>query len=214
MTERYLRWRGRKTGEQCVKNLKSRGFDAAFASSVESAQSMILEMVTGYETFGFGGSVTSRSLGLMEELRVMGKTVYDHWEKDLSAEDVDALRKQQGRCDCFLSSVNALAISGEIVNIDGIGNRVAAMVFGPRKVILVAGVNKIVRDLDAALARARDVAAPMRAKSLGCDTPCTETGYCVDCRSPRRICNITTILHQCPLQTDISVVLINEYLGY
>lgn len=214
MTERYLRWRGRKTGEQCVKNLKSRGFDAAFASSVESAQSIILEMVTGYETFGFGGSVTSRSLGLMEELRVMGKTVYDHWEKDLSAEDVDELRKQQGRCDCFLSSVNAIAVSGEIVNIDGIGNRVAAMVFGPRKVILVAGVNKIARDLDAALARARDVAAPMRAKSLGCDTPCTETGYCVDCRSPRRICNITTILHQRPLQTDISVVLVNENLGY
>lgn len=214
MTDRYLRWRCRKIGEQCVKHLRSRGFDAALTASADAAQSMILEMVTGFDTFGFGGSETTRALGLIEELRVMGKTVYDHWDKDLSADRVAEYRRHQGRCDCFISSVNAVTIDGEIVNIDGIGNRVAAMIYGPRKVILAAGVNKVTRDLDAALARARDVAAPMRAKSMGCDTPCTETGYCMDCRSPRRICNITTILHQRPPQTDISVILINEHLGY
>ncbi|MFZ7128509.1 MAG: lactate utilization protein [Desulfobacterales bacterium] len=214
MTDRYMRWHGRKIGEQCVKNLKERGFDAAFAASSEAALSMVIGMTADYETFGFGGSVTARSLGLIEELRVMGKTVYDHWEKDLSAEEISEIRRHHGRCDCFFSSVNAITVKGEIVSVDGIGNRVAAMIFGPRKVILVAGVNKIVRNLDSALARVKDVAAPMRAKSLGYDTPCTETGYCVDCRSPRRICNITTILHRRPPQTDMSVIIINEHLGY
>ncbi|MGD8250922.1 MAG: lactate utilization protein [Desulfobacterales bacterium] len=214
MTDRYVRWRDRKTAEQCVKQLRGRGYDAALALSVNAAQSMILKMVTDYETFGFGGSMTTRAMGLIEELRIMGKTVYDHWDKTLSAESVAETRKRQGRCDCFLCSANAITVDGEIVNIDGIGNRASAMMFGPRKVIVVAGVNKIARNLPDALARAKNVAAPIRAKSLGCDTPCAETGFCTDCRSPRRICCITTIFHQRPQQTDMSVILINEDMGY
>jgi hypothetical protein len=88
------------------------------------------------------------------------------------------------------------------------------MTFGPRKVILVAGVNKIVPDLDQALQRIRQIAAPMRAKSLGLDTPCARTGKCADCRSPQRICRVTTILHQRPMTTDTAVVLVNAELGY
>ena len=214
MTERYHRWRGRKLGEQCVKSLKGRGYDAILVPSAEAAVAAVLERVAGCETFGLGGSVTLRSLGLIEELKVMGKTVYDHWEKGLAPDAVAALRRRHLTCDCFLCSVNAVTVDGDIVNVDGIGNRVSAMVFGPGRVILVAGVNKIVRNLDAALARCREVAAPMRAKSLGLDTPCGETGYCVDCKTSRRICNVTTILHRRPQLTETSVVLVNERLGF
>jgi len=105
-------------------------------------------------------------------------------------------------------------MSGEIVNVDGAGNRNNAMSFGCPKVVIVAGTNKITRDLESAIRRVRDVAGPMRAKSLNRETPCAETGICTDCNSPQRICNITTILHRKPMMTDISVILINEELGY
>lgn len=214
MDNRYRKWLGRKQGERCVRNLAGRGFDAHLAASAKAATTLTLNLVGDFETFGIGGSDTIRSVGLLEELRAMGKTLYDHWAPDLNPEEIHALRLLQGRCDCFLCSVNAVTVQGELVSVDGIGNRVSAMTFGPRKVVVVAGVNKIVPDLEAALRRVRDVAAPMRARSLGLKTPCAETGECVDCRTGQRICNITTILHRKPLTTDISVVVVNQELGY
>ena len=104
--------------------------------------------------------------------------------------------------------------TGEIVNVDGIGNRTNAMTFGTKKVIIVAGMNKVTSDLDSALKRVREVAAPMRAKSLNRKTPCAESGYCSDCRSPQRICRITAILHRKPMLTDISVVLVGQSMGF
>ena len=100
------------------------------------------------------------------------------------------------------------------MNVDAVGNRTAAMTFGPKKVIIVAGMNKVRPDLPSALERIREVAGPMRAKSLNLDTPCAKTGVCSDCNAPKRICEVTTILHRKPWMTDISVVLINETLGY
>ena len=132
----------------------------------------------------------------------------------LTPDEVQAVRLEQGRCDCFLCSANAISEEGEIVNVDGIGNRVAAMTFGPRKVVVVAGANKIAPDLRAALQRVREVAAPMRAKSLGMETPCAASGRCADCNAPQRICRVTAILHRPPMLTDISVVLVAQPLGY
>jgi hypothetical protein len=210
----YRKWLGRKRGERCVKNLSARGFDAHLASSAKAATTFVLGLVGDCETFGLGGSETIRGLGLLEELRAMGKTLYDHWVPGLTPEELQEIRLLQGRCDCFLCSVNAVSIQGELVSVDGIGNRVSAMTFGPRRVIVVAGSNKIVPDLEAAIRRVHEVAAPMRARSLGLETPCAETGVCVDCQSVRRICNITTILHRKPLLTDISVVIVNQELGF
>jgi len=98
--------------------------------------------------------------------------------------------------------------------VDGVGNRTSAMASGPKKVIIVAGLNKVSVDLESAINRVRDIAGPMRAKSLGMDTPCVQTGLCTDCNAPQRICRITTILHRCPMMTDVSVVLINSKLGF
>ena len=211
---RYRTWLFEKLAEECIKTLKNHGFDVHFVPTVNDARDLILGMVSGYETFGFGGSETIRSMGIPEELKTRGKKVYDHWKEGLSAkEDLD-IRLKQGRCDCFLVSANAVSVSGEIVNVDGIGNRVCAMTFGPKKVVIAAGMNKVTPDLESAIKRVKEVAAPMRAKSLGLKTPCAETGICSDCNSPQRICRITTILHRKPMLTDISVVLVNEALGF
>lgn len=214
MVDRYRRWLDRKTAERCAKNLKRNGFDVRLVPTPEAACREMLAMITEFETFGIGGSETIRQIGIISELNGMGKTIYDHWKPDLSPDEVQAIRLDQGRCDCFLCSANAVSAQGEIVNVDGIGNRVTAMTYGPRKVIVVAGVNKIMPDLTQALERVRKIAGPMRAKSLGMETPCAETGECTNCHAPQRICRITTILHRRPMLTDISVVLVGTPLGY
>jgi L-lactate utilization protein LutB len=210
----YQAWLWEKRGERCVEALKKHGFDAVWVADENEARRHILETVSSYETFGFGGSDTTRSLGLVEALKEKGKTVYDHWAPGLSKEEDIDLRLRMGRCDCFFCSANAIAATGEIVNVDGVGNRTNAMSFGPRKVLVVAGMNKVTEDLESALARVREVAGPMRAKSLNMQTPCAETGRCTDCNAPQRICRITTILHRKPVMTDLSVVLINRALGF
>ena len=214
MADRYRRWLDRKLLDRCAQNLKRNGFDARVAATPQAGCRDILAMISEFETFGIGGSETIRQIGVLEELHGMGKTIHDHWRSELSPDEVQAVRLEQGRCDCFLCSANAISARGEIINVDGIGNRVAAMTFGPKKVVIVAGVNKIVPDLDQALQRVRQIAGPMRAKSLGMDTPCAETGECADCHSPQRICRVTTILHRRPMLTDIAVVLVGAELGF
>jgi len=214
MENSYKLWLWEKLGEKCIRNLKKHGFDAHFVSTPDEARDLFLSMISGHETFGFGGSDTTRSLGIMEALKADGKTVYDHWQTDLSKEQDLKLRLQQGRCDCFLCSANAVSATGEIINVDGIGNRTNAMTFGPKKVFVVAGMNKVTQDLESGLARVRDIAGPMRAKSLGMETPCAETGICTDCNSPQRICRATVILHRKPMLTDISVILVNQSMGF
>ena len=210
----YKAWLGEKRAEACVKNLSRRGFGADFVRTAEQARDLMLKMAEGLETFGFGGSGTIRDLGVHTALRNAGKTVHDHWVAGLTPEKDLEIRLAQGRCDMFFCSANAISIDGCIVNVDGIGNRTSAMAFGPRKVVIAAGVNKLTSDLDSALRRVREIAAPMRAKSLNMDTPCAITGVCSDCASPQRICRITTILHCKPMLTDVSVILINQSLGF
>lgn len=207
-------WRWEQIGRHCVKNLQRNDFDAHYVPDTQTATARILEMVAPFQSFGFGGSSTTRQLGVMDALKADGKTVHDHWQADLSKDADLAIRLAQGRCDCFFCSANAIAVSGEIVNVDGIGNRTNAMTFGTKKVVIVAGMNKVASDLAGALQRVREVAGPMRARSLDMKTPCAETGICTDCHAPQRICRVTTILHRRPLLTDISVFLIGQSLGF
>ena len=210
----YSQWLMEKRGQTCVENLKKHGFDAHACPDAKVAGDLVARLTKGFDTFGIGGSDTVRSLGVVEALKRRGKTVYDHWDPGLSPGQVMAIRLDQGRCDCFLCSANGISMTGEIVNVDGIGNRTSAMAFGPKKVIIVAGLNKVTDDLTLAMARVRQVAGPMRARSLDMETPCAKTGICIDCNAPQRICNITTILHRRPMLTDMSVVLVNASLGF
>lgn len=209
MEKDYQNWLWEKWAEICVKNLKKHAFDASFFKNKEKARKTIIERFSSYDTYGVGGSDTIRKIGILEDLKEMGKPIYDHWVD----ESLD-IRLKQGRADCYFCSANAISLTGEIVNVDGVGNRTNAMTFGPKKVVIVAGMNKISEDLPAAIKRVHDIAAPMRAKSLGADTPCAESGVCNDCNSSMRLCRVTTILHRRPMLTDISVMLINEPLGF
>ncbi len=194
--------------------LTKNGFRAEAVADVDAARDLLLKRCEECTSFGFGGSVTLRQLGLIEALREQGKILYDHWRDGLNPEEELQLRLDQGRCDCFFCSANAISTNGEIVNVDGIGNRTNAMTFGPRKVFIVAGMNKVATSLEAALQRVREVAAPMRARSLNRQTPCVTSGVCEDCQSPQRICRVTAILHRKPFLTDITVVLIHQRLGF
>jgi hypothetical protein len=142
-----------------------------------------------------------------------GATPIDHWQPGLSKEEVRELRLRQLTCDLFLTGTNAVTESGELVNMDGFGNRVNAMTFGPKTVIVITGSNKIVADVEQGIERIKKVAAPMNAKRLNLPLPCAESGRCHNCKSEQRICRILSILQKKPSGTDFSVFFLNEELG-
>jgi len=197
-----------------VESLRKNGFEAHFFPTRHEASQFIVDAAKECSTVAIAGTHTVRALGVVPMLEQAGKTVLDHWKLQLGTPEELQCRRDQSRADLFLSSVNALTQNGEIVNRDGCGNRTNAMTFGPGKVVLVVGRNKIVPDLDAALARIEEVAAPIRAMSLKRKTPCVKVGHCVDCDSPERICRITSIIHRKPMFTNIAVIILDEELGY
>ena len=207
-------WHRRQRMEQTAAALEKHGFTTALFDDRESATAFLLEQAATAQNIGFGGSMTIAELGLAKELAAQGKTLLIHGRPELSAEERRQVMQEQLGCDLFFTSTNALTINGQLVNIDATGNRVCAMAFGPKRVIVVAGANKIAENLDDALVRVRQVASPPNAKRLGYDTPCAKTGRCSDCNSPGRICRITTIIDRRPRATDLLVCLINEDLGY
>ncbi len=203
--------------ERCkktVERLKAHDFDAVYVKTKEEAVQKILKYVNSDTRVGAGGSVTIRDLGILDYLRGKGNTVLDHWAPGLSREATLEIRKAQMASDLFLSSSNAVTLNGELVNIDGIGNRVNAINFGPKKVILVAGYNKVAGDLDEAIKRVKNEATPLNARRLNIDVPCAKRGSCIDCNSPNRICRVVVIHERKPTFTDILVILVGEELGY
>jgi LUD domain len=200
--------------ETTTEALKKHGFDARFFATRQEAAKFIMEMAADCRTVGMAGTHTARALGIVPMLEKAGKKLYDHWQYKLGTPEELQCRKDQSRSDLFISSANALTMTGEIVNRDGCGNRTNAMTFGPEKAVIVVGRNKIVPDLNAAIARIEHSAGPIRAMSLSRKTPCVTTGHCMDCDSPERICRITSIIHRQPIFSKITVVILDEDLGY
>ena len=163
---------------------------------------------------GIGGSVTVRDIGLVEAIEKQSNTIFMDWGKPLELKEKIKVRKEALTSDVYLTSSNAITLQGQLVNIDGTGNRVSAMIFGPKKVIIVAGANKLVDTLDEALARIRNIAGPLNGKRLNLKTPCALTGKCTDCNSPDRMCKVKVILEKKPSLSDITIVLVGENLGY
>ena len=197
-----------------VKALQHRGFGASFVTTTDEARTSLLNKIPTDATVGIGGSVTIRELGLVEELEKRGNTVIHHWKKGLAKDVNREIRKKEGLAAYYLTSANAITTDGDIINIDGIGNRVAHMIYGPENVMIIAGRNKIVTDIDEGILRSKEIAAVMNAKRVGAKTPCATTGKCVDCDAPGRICRVTTIIQYRPLQTNVDVLLVNESLGF
>ena len=207
-------WWVEERAKKAVEKLVAHEFKAIYAKTKEMAGQEILRHTTPGQKIGVGGSVTIRELGILKELESQGCTIYDHWKSGLPAENILKARKSQMTSDLFLTSTNAVTLNGELVNIDGIGNRVNSMNFGPGKVILVAGYNKIVEDVQEGIGRIKNVAAPLNARRLHIDVPCAKVGTCVDCSSPNRICRVIVIHERKPSLTDILVVLVGEELGF
>jgi L-lactate utilization protein LutB len=197
---------------QITENLTRRGFKVSCFSTAAEAAAYLNEKIDGV-TIGFGGSITLREMGLLDSLSAHN-TVYSHWTPAEGLTPAETLVKASST-EVYLTSVNGLAETGEIVNIDGTGNRLAGTLYGHKKVYFVVGRNKIAPDYDAALYRARNVAAPKNAQRLGVATPCAaKADKCYDCKSPQRICRGLTVLWEAMKSCAMEVVLIDEELGY
>lgn len=204
----------RARSDQAIKALKRNGFEAAYAATPEEAAAKVLELVPEGASVGIGGTMTVRQLGLLSALTARGHKVVHHWLPGLSEADGRRLRLEEDASDVYLASANAVTLDGKLVNVDGTGNRVAGMLYGPKKVIIIAGYNKVVADLDQAIDRIRNVAAPMNAIRYAAKTPCAATGVCNDCTSPERICSVTSIIDRRPKSSDFTILLVGAELGF
>jgi hypothetical protein len=200
---------------QTVENLVQRNFDAIYCDKAANAADFILDSAANAKTVGMGGSQSVKDLGIFEKLRAKGAKLLIHSDPNLTPDERNYAMKGQQTCDVFVSGINALTSNGEIVNIDGVGNRVSASIFGPGKIILVAGRNKIVNgDIADAIKRIKQASAPVNSLRLSKDTPCAKTGICEDCDSSDRICRVTVIMERKPSRSDITVLVVNEDLGF
>jgi hypothetical protein len=207
-------WYSTTIAVKTIDALRRNHFDAGFFNVREEAIDIIMGYVKPGMTVAFGGSQTLKQLGLDIMIADAGAVILDHNAEGLTLEEkIEIMRKQQV-CDLFLCSSNAITTQGEIYNIDGNGNRLSAMIFGPKKIIIVAGVNKLCLNESTAWDRVRSIAAPINMKRLNRPTPCTEKGFCMDCGVDARGCNIFLSLKRKPSLSDISVFLINESLGF
>ena len=201
--------------QKTLESLKKNEMETIFFPTAREAREEVLKKIPPEVTVGVGGSVTLRQMGLLEALEKRGNEVFNHWKEGLSKEDRQAVPKKQQRADFFVTSTNALTMDGKLVNVDATGNRVSSMIFGPGKVIVVTGVNKIVRNLNQAMARIKKDVAPQNCRRRKDPTPCAEDLVCHDCDTPARLCRVTTIIERKPWGIkEFTVILVGEELGY
>ena len=214
MTEELVNWTWEQKCQKAVESLGTNGFTAVYCQTPDDARLYIREADTDATTIGCGGPMSIADLGVQQVLTTQGKQILNHSAPGLSLDQKMEVMRQQLSCDLFLSGSNALTLSGELINIDATGNRVAAMFFGPRMVIVVAGRNKLVDGTpQEAIQRVKQWATPPNAKRLNFNTPCAKTGFCSNCNSPDRLCRVTTIIDRKPRFTDLRVLVDNADLG-
>ena len=195
--------------------LEKNEMEALYFSTSAEAREEVLRRIPREARVGVGGSVTLREMGLLEALEDRGNEVYDHWKEGLSKESRQEVGKKHQRSDVFLTSTNALTLDGKLINVDATGNRVASMIFGPQRVMVIAGVNKIAKNLNQGLARVKKIAAPRNCRRRKDPTPCAQDLTCHDCDTPARICRVTTIIERRPWgMKEFTVILVGEELGY
>lgn len=196
-----------------IKNLEKRRMAGYYCQTKTDAVNKVLEIMEKGKSVAWGGSMTLDECGIMDAVRNGGYEVIDRNTAKTEEEKKDIYGKICG-CDYFLMSSNAITLDGELVNIDGRGNRVSFLCFGPDNVIIVAGMNKLATDVKAAIARVRNMAAPPNTVRLSKNTPCSVTGECADCLSPDCICAQTVITRLSMTPDRIKVILVGEELGY
>lgn len=211
--EELIFTRNEKLAGVILKELKSRNMNGYYAKDRAEALDICRKLIPEGSTVTRGGSMTCDQIGLTDELR-KGNYDFRDREKSMTPEDKRALELFAYEADVFVGSANAITEDGILVNIDGNSNRVSAYAYGPRKLVLIVGMNKVAPDLDAALKRARNTAAPINAQRFGLDTPCAKTGKCFDCKSPDSICCNFLVTRFSRNPERIHVVLVNDNLGF
>ena len=204
--------------ETVKETLEKNHFEVHIAADRDAASALVLDKLLPQiapQTLSWGGSKTFIQTGLYDRLKAgTDMTVLDTYDTALNNEEKLERRRQSLLVDLFVTGTNAITASGHLINLDMIGNRIAALTFGPRNVVVLAGRNKVVADLEAAWERIKAYAAPVNSMRLDMKTPCAATGVCHDCKSPQRICNTWTITEKSFPKGRVRIVLINEDLGF
>ena len=200
--------------EKTLTALNRKRFIAVYAKDAQEAKDYVLSQIKDADVVGAGGSMTLRETGIIDALLERGNTVVSADVAQKNGQDQVAAQHAGMNTDVYLSSTNALTLDGDLINIDGRGNRVAALFFGPPKVIIVTGKNKLTANPHTAVARIKKVACPQNARRLGYHTPCADTGVCGDCSIPQRMCNVTVRMQYPTRDKEIHVVLIDGDFGY
>ena len=214
MEEPQVVW-NEKVAAQIIQKLEKRRMEGSYASSAAQAKTEVLAMIPQGATVFRCGSMTAAGMGLWEDISDLPEVkLIDPYQPELKPEEGLELRRQGLTADVMIASSNAITLDGKLVNLDGMGNRVASMAFGPKKVILLVGMNKVAANLESAMDRVKHRAAPINNVRYGLKNPCVETGLCSDCRTPQRICNMWSIIEGHMIQNRIHVKLIGEDLGY
>jgi hypothetical protein len=211
--EQLEKWFREKQVERTIQALKKNNFEGLYVSDSKAALEEVMKRIPDGASVGIGGSITLAQIGLVDALK--SRKIQLIWPQQQAKNDEERLElfRKCFSTDVFISSTNAVTEDGRLYNVDATGNRVGAMFIGPKKTIIVCGVNKIVKDLEAAEKRVREWTAPQNAKRLGKKTPCVETGVCSDCSSPDRVCNIYVTLAKKPTRAEVVVIMVGENLG-
>ena len=209
----WIAQRNELLGKSVIKNLAKRNMEGYYCATKEEALAKALELIPETDVVAWGGSVTIDEIGLLAAVKARNPVI----DRDTAAtmeEKVELMRKGL-TCDTFLMSTNAMSEDGILVNIDGNGNRVASLIFGPKQVVIIAGVNKIAKDLDSAIARVRSNAAPINAQRFaGISTPCAKTGVCYSCNAPDCMCCQVVVTRHSRQAGRIKIILVGENLGF
>lgn len=200
-------------GKRVVKALESRNMEAYYVKTKEEALAKALELIPEGSSISWGGTMSAKEIGLTDALHKGNYDVYDR-EQVETREEKEQIAHQALNCDFFIGSTNALSEDGVLVNVDGNANRVAAFAYGPKNVLLIVGMNKVVKTEADAMSRARNEAAPINAQRFGVDTPCVKNGSCFNCKSPQCICCQILITRFSKVPKRTKIILVDENLGF
>lgn len=212
--DKYVAWVNETKIQNTIKALENNNMKGYLASDKEELIRIIDALTTEGDTVSCGGSMTLFETGIIDYLRSGRFNFLDRYKDKLTKDDLKELYRKTFSADVFFTSTNAITENGELYNVDGNGNRISAMLYGPDKVIVVTGVNKIVKDINEAVERNKNMCAPANAKRLDTNTPCKVKGHCMDCSSPDRICCEYTVIKRQRVENRIHVIFLNENFGY
>jgi len=206
-------WYHATLAQKVLKSLEKNNMTGYYVKTANEATQKILELIPEGTKVGYGGSLSLDQIKVKIALREGNYQLIDRESSALSEREMYQLRRDSLLSDVFLSSTNALTLDGKLVNVDAIGNRVAALAFGPPKVIIVAGINKIVTDIEAAMHRIKNYVTPLHSRRLGRSVPCAQIGECTDCTTPERLCNTVVTIEYQRKKDRLTVIIVGEELG-